>query len=217
MNGSVLTDGNLGGLSVQNSVLKNTFLLLAATFAFSAFMAIIAMVAGISVMNPWITLGVYIAILVALHFNANNGFGVLLTFALTGWLGFTLGPILSAMIAVKPMVVFSAFVMASLMFVGLSAYALISKRDFSFMGGFLMIGLLVAFVASLIALFFEIAVLSLIVSAAFVILSGGVILWQVSSIVNGGETNYVMATVTLFASFYNIFVSLMQLFGYNSD
>lgn len=214
---SVLTGGISGGLSVQNKVLKNTFLLLAATFAFSALMAGIAMAMGVAAMNPWITLGVYIAILVALHFNANNGFGVLLTFALTGWLGFTLGPLLSAMIAVKPMVVFSAFVMATLMFVGLSGYAIASKRDFSFMGGFLTIGILVAFVAGLIALFFEITILSLMVSAAFVVLSGGVILWQVGDIVNGGETNYVLATVTLFASFYNIFVSLLNLFGYSSD
>jgi modulator of FtsH protease len=213
MNSAVFTDS----MPVQNNVLKNTFMLLAATFAFSALMAGAAMMLGLSVMNPWITLGVYIAILVLLHFNQNNGFGVLLTFALTGWLGFTLGPILSAVIAVKPMVVFSAFVMATLMFVGLSGYAIASKRDFSFMGGFLTIGLLVAFVAGLIALFFEIAMLSLFVSAAFVILSGGMILWQVSDIVNGGENNYVVATVTLFASFYNIFVSLINLFGYNSD
>lgn len=213
MNSAVLT----GGMSVQNSVLKNTFLLLAATFAFSALMAGAAMALALPVMNPWITIGVYLAILFLLHFNVNNGFGVLLTFALTGWLGFTLGPILSAIIAVKPMVVFSAFVMATIMFVGLSAYAITSKRDFSFMGGFLTIGILVAFVAGLIALFFEITVLSLIVSAAFVVLSGGMILWQVSDIVNGGETNYVVATVTLFASFYNIFVSLMNLLGYSSD
>lgn len=217
MNSSVLTDGISGSLSVQNNVLKNTFLLLAITFAFSALMAGTAMLTGIAAMNPWITLGVYIAILIALHFNANNGFGVLLTFALTGWLGFTLGPLLSSMIAVKPMVVFSAFVMATFMFVGLSGYAIASKKDFSFMGGFLTIGILVAFVAGLIALFFEITILSLMVSAAFVVLSGGVILWQVGNIVNGGETNYVLATVTLFASFYNIFVSLLNLFGYNSD
>lgn len=213
MNSGVLT----GSMSVENSVLKNTFMLLAATFAFSALMAGMAVVLGVSMINPWIMLGVYFGILILLHFNQNNGLGVLLCFALTGWLGFTLGPVLSAVLAVKPMVVLSAFIMATIMLVGLSAYAVISKRDFSFMGGFLTIGLLVAFVAGLIALFFEIAVLSLVVSAAFVVLSGGVILWQVSDIVHGGETNYVMATVTLFVSFYNIFVSLMNLLGASSD
>lgn len=213
MNSAVLT----GSVPFENKVLKNTFMLLAATFAFSALMAAMSVALGVGMINPWIMLGVYIGIVVLLHFNQNNGLGVLLCFALTGWLGFTLGPVLSAVLAVKPMVVFSAFTMATLMFVGLSAYAVISKRDFSFMGGFLTIGLLVAFVAGLIALFFEITILSLIVSAVFVVLSGGLILWQVSEIVHGGETNYVMATVTLFVSFYNIFVSLLNLFGYSSD
>jgi modulator of FtsH protease len=202
---------------VKSTVLKNTFMLLAATFAFSTVMALTSVFLSVPVINPWITLGVYIAILVILHFNANNGLGVLMTFALTGWLGFTVGPILSYVFAVNPMVVVNAFMMATVMLVGLSAYAIFSRKDFSFLGGFLTIGILVAFVASLVALFFKITVLSLIVSAAFVILSGGVILWQVSSIINGGETNYVLATVTLFVSFYNIFISLLNLFGYNSD
>jgi modulator of FtsH protease len=201
----------------EHSVLKNTFMLLAATFAFSALMAGVAMAAGVAVMNPWIMLGVYIVILFGLHFNAENKIGLLLTFALTGWLGFTAGPILAMMFAVKPMVVVSAFVLSVVMFLGLSGYAMITKYDFSPMVGFLSVGLLVAFVAGLIALFFQLTILSLLVSAAFVILSSGVILWQVSEIVRGGETNYVLATVTLFVSFYNIFFSLLNLFGYGTD
>lgn len=213
MNSGVLT----GSMPLENKVLKNTFMLLAATFGFSALMAGMAVALGVSMINVWVMLGVYFGILILLHFNQNNGLGVLLCFALTGWLGFTLGPVLSVLLAVKPAVVFSAFIMATVMLLGLSAYAVISKKDFSFMGGFLSIGLLVAFVAGLIGIFFQIAILSLVVSAAFVVLSGGVILWQVSDIVHGGETNYVMATVTLFVSFYNIFVSLMNLFGASSD
>jgi modulator of FtsH protease len=168
-------------------------------------------------LGPWVTLGVYIAILVLLHFNANNGFGLLLSFVLTGWLGLTAGPIIAAVAAVSPFVVINAFVMAAVMLIGLSAYAVISGRDFSFMGGFLTIGILVAFVAGLVAIFFQITALSLLVSAAFVVLSGGLILWQVSDIVHGGETNYVLAAVTLYVSFYNIFMSLIQLFGYNNE
>lgn len=213
MNSGVLT----GSMPIENKVLKNTFMLLAATFAFSALMAGLAVALAVPMINPWLMLGVYIGIVVLLHFNQNNGLGVLLCFALTGWLGFALGPVLAGMLAIKPTVVLSAFVMATIMFVGLSAYAVISKRDFSFMGGFLTIGLLVAFVAGLIAMFFQIPLLGLAVSAAFVMLSGGLILWQVGEIVNGGETNYVMATVTLFVSFYNIFVSLMNLFSASSD
>lgn len=206
-----------GSLSVENAVLKNTFMLLAATFAFSALAAFMAIMLAVPFLGPWVTLGVYVAILIGLHFNANNGLGVLLCFALTGWLGFTLGPVLSVMLAVKPMVVLSAFAMATTMFVGLSGYALVTRRDFSYMSSFLTVGILVAFVAGLIAIFFSLPLLSLLVSAAFVILSSGVILWQVGEIVNGGETNYVLATVTLFVSFYNIFSSLLHIFGYNSD
>jgi modulator of FtsH protease len=213
----MITNVLANDLPVKNKVLKNTFMLLAATFAFSALMAFVAIALAVPAINVWITLGVYIAIVALLHFNANNGLGVLLAFALTGWLGFTLGPVLSVMLAIKPAVVVNAFVMATVMLLGLSAYAVSSKKDFSFMGGFLTIGILVAFVAGLAAIFFKIALLSLMVSAAFVVLSGGMILWQVSNIVNGGETNYVLAAVSLFASFYNIFVSLMNLFGYNSD
>lgn len=213
MNSSVLT----GSLPMENTVLKNTFLLLAATFGFSALLALVAVILSVPFLGPWVTLGVYFVILILLHFNQNNGLGIVLSFALTGWLGFTLGPILTAILAVKPLVVFSSFLMATLMLVGLSIYAVVSKRDFSFMGGFLTIGLFVAFVAGLIGLFFQITLLSLIVSAAFVVLSGGVILWQVSDIVHGGETNYVMAAVTLFVSFYNIFASLLNLFGYDAN
>ncbi len=204
-------------LSKESSVLKNTFMLLATMFAFSALAAGGAMVAGLAIMNPWLIIGVYIAILIGLHFNANNGLGVVLAFALTGWLGFTAGPIVAMMLAVKPGVVLAAFTMASVMLAGLSAYAAISRQNFGFMGGFLTISLLVAFVASLIAFFFQITILSLIVSAVFVVLSGGVILWQVSEIVHGGETNYVMAAVTLVVSFFNIFMSLLHLFGYGTD
>jgi modulator of FtsH protease len=204
-------------LSRESSVLKNTFMLLAAMFAFSALAAGAAMAAGLAIMNPWLMLGVYIAILIGLHFNANSGLGVVLSFALTGWLGFTAGPIVAMYLSAKPGVVLAAFTMASVMLLGLSAYAAISKQNFGFMGGFLTIGLLVAFVASLIALFFQITVLSLIVSGVFVVLSGGVILYQVSEIVHGGETNYVLAAVTLFVSFFNIFTSLLNLLGFNTD
>jgi modulator of FtsH protease len=201
----------------ENKVLKNTFLLLALTMAFSALTAFTAIALAMSPLSIWVTLGVYIAILVMLNINANNGLGLVFSFVLTGWLGLTAGPIISIVTSVSPMVIINAFIMASIMLVGLSAYAVISGKDFSFMGGFLTIGILVAFVAGLAALFFKITALSLLVSAAFIMLSGGLILWQVSSIVNGGETNYVLAAVTLYVSFYNIFLSLIQLLGYNND
>ena len=201
----------------ENRVLRNTFMLLALTVIFSAIMSAAAIWVGMPMLNPWVTLGVYIVLAILLHVYRNSAMGVVLCFALTGWLGLTLGPVLSAIIAVKPVVVLNAFIMASIMLVGLSTYAAISKKNFSFMGGFLAIGILVAFAAGLTAMFFKIALLSLVVSAIFVILSGGMILWQVSEIVHGGETNYVMAAVTLYVSFYNIFTSLINLLGHNSD
>ena len=199
----------------ENKMLKNTFMLLAATLGFSAFAAIAAMAMGIAMINPWIVLGVYFVILVGLHFKQNSALAIPLCFALTGWLGFTLGPLLALLIAAKPLVVAYALGLTALMFVGLSGYALISKKDFSFLGGFLAIGMIVAFVAAIVAMFVNIPLLSMAVSVAFVLLSSGVILWQISNIVHGGETNYVMATVTLYVSIYNIFVSLLNLFGSN--
>ena len=98
-------------------------------------------------------------------------------------------------------------------FLGLSAYALTTRKDFSFMGGFLTVGVLVAFLAGLAAIFFEIPALSLTVSAAFVLLASGLILWETSNIIHGGETNYIMATVSLFVSIINLFTSLLQLLG----
>jgi modulator of FtsH protease len=186
---------------------------LALTIAFSAMMAYGAIALAMPFMGPWITLGVYFVILLLLHFNADNGFGLALSFALTGWLGLTAGPIIGMVLAVNPMVVVNALATATVMLVGLSAYATYSGKDFSFMGGFLTIGILVAFVTGIVAMIFQLPLLSLFVSGAFVLLSGGLILWQVSDIVNGGETNYVLAAVTLYVSFYNIFMSLMHIFS----
>jgi modulator of FtsH protease len=201
----------------ENRVLRNTFTLLALTFLFSAIMAGISLALAVPFLGPWVTLGVYIVLIVALMFNRNSPWAILLCFAITGWLGFTLGPVLGAVAAIDSSIIVNSFVMATIALLGLSAYAINSRRDFSFMGGFLTVGILIAFVAGIAAIFFELPMLSLVVSAAFVLLSSGMILWQVSDIVNGGETNYVMAALSLYISFFNIFVSLMNIFGYNTD
>ena len=104
--------------------------------------------------------------------------------------------------------------LTAVIFMGLSAYVLVSKRDFSFMGGFLAVGILVAFVAGLGAMFFEVPALSIAVSAAFVLLMSGMILFETSNIINGGETNYVMATVSLYITIFNLFTSLLQILGF---
>jgi modulator of FtsH protease len=142
------------------------------------------------------------------------------TFALTGFLGLTLGPILNAYLTMLPngsQIVMTALGTTAIAFLGLSAYAVTSKRDFSFMGGFLMIGAIGAFVLGLVAYFFNMPTLSLVVSGMFLIVSGGLMLYQTSEIVRGGETNYITATVTLYVSIYNMFLSLLHILGVASD
>jgi modulator of FtsH protease len=130
-------------------------------------------------------------------------------------MGYTLGPVLNAWVSLSngPQLVMTALGGTGAIFLGLSGYALVSRKDFSFIGGFLMVGILVAFLAGLGALFFELSGLSLAVSAMFVLLMAGLILYETSNIIHGGETNYVMATVTLYVSIYNLFTSLLHLLG----
>jgi len=145
----------------------------------------------------------------------NSGLGLAMVFALTGFMGYTLGPLLNAYLSLPngPQLVMTAFAGTGITFLALSGYALLSRRDFSFMGSFLMVGILVAFLAGLGAMFFELSGLALAVSAMFVLLMAGLILYETGNIVNGGETNYVMATVTLYVAIYNLFSSLLHLLG----
>ncbi|MBT8130015.1 MAG: Bax inhibitor-1 family protein, partial [Gammaproteobacteria bacterium] len=134
----------------------------------------------------------------------------------TGLMGFGLEPILSMYLALSngPQIVATAFGGTGVIFLGLSGYALTSRKDFSFMGGFMMVGILVAFLAGLGAVFFQMPGLSLAVSSMFVLLMSGLILYETSNIIHGGETNYIMATVTLFVSIFNLFTSLLHLLGF---
>jgi modulator of FtsH protease len=203
-----------------NKVLKNTYLLLAATLAFSALTAGMAMALNLPHPGLIITLVGYFGLLFAVHKTANSALGILFVFALTGFMGYTLGPIISAYLKFVPNghdVVVNAFGITAITFVGLSMYAVKSGRNFSFMGGFLFAGILAAFLLGLAAVFFQVPALSLAVSAMFVMLMAGLILWQTGEIVNGGETNYILATVTLYVSVFNLFTSLLQLLGFASD
>jgi len=139
--------------------------------------------------------------------------GILGVFGITGWLGFTTGPIISVYAAIPGgmEIVNLSLGATAVTFVSLSAIALVTRKDFSFMGNFLMVGILVAFLGGLAAYFFNMPTLALAVSGAFVLLSSMLILWQTSAIVHGGETNYIMATVTLFVSIYNLFMSLLHI------
>jgi modulator of FtsH protease len=200
-------------------VLRNTYLLLSLTLGFSALIA--GVTAALRLPHPGIliTLAGYFGLLFLVNKYRESGTGVALVFALTGFMGYTLGPIVSRYLGMAngTQVVMTAIGGTAAIFLGLSAYALVSKRDFSFMRGFLAVGILLAFLASLAAIFLQIPALSLTISAAFVLLMSGLILYETGNIIHGGETNYVMATVSLFVTIFNLFTSLLQLLGFASS
>lgn len=200
-----------------SKVLRSTYLLLAVTLTFSAVMAAVAMMVNAPYFGLW-TLLPYFLCLWMVEKNKNSSAGILWVFALTGWMGFTLGPILNFYMASKGAEpILTALGATALVFFAASAYVLTTKKNLSFMGGFLMVGMLVAFVAGIANVFLEVRGLSLAVSSAFALISAGVIMWQTSAIIHGGERNYISATVTLFVMIYNLFISLLQLIGLSED
>jgi modulator of FtsH protease len=198
-----------------NKVLRNTYTLLSMTLLFSALCAGIAVMINMPPLGMIVTLVGYFGLLFLTTRFRNSGLGLLFVFALTGFMGLTLGPIVSMYLSVPngDQVIMTAMGGTGVIFLGLSGYALTTRKDFSFIGGFLMVGILVAFLAGIASLFLSMPGLSLAVSAMFVLLMSGLILYQTSQIIHGGETNYIMATVTLYISIYNLFVSLLQLLG----
>ena len=198
-----------------NKVLRNTYSLLSMTLLFSAVTAGISMALNLPHPGLLLTLVGYFGLLFATAKFRNSGLGLVFVFALTGFMGYTLGPILNAYMSLAngSEIVMTAMAGTGIIFLGLSGYALTSRKDFSYMGSFLMIGILVGFLAGLGAVFFEMPGLSLAVSAMFVLLMSGLILWETSNIINGGETNYIMATVTLYVAIFNLFTSLLHLLG----
>ncbi len=202
-----------------NKMVRNTYMLLAMTLAFSALTAGLSMALNLPHPGVIITLVGYFGLLFLTTKFRNSGLGLAFVFALTGFMGYTLGPVLNAYLALPngTQVVMMAMGGTAAIFLGLSAYALTTRKDFSFMGGFLMVGILVAFLAGLGAIFFHMPMLSLAVSAMFVLLMSGVILFETSNIIHGGETNYIMATVSLYVAIFNLFTSLLQLLGFASN
>lgn len=198
-----------------NKLIRNTYTLLSMTLLFSALTAGVSIVMNLPHPGMIITLVGYFGLLFLTTKFRNSSLGLVFVFALTGFMGLTLGPIINAYLHLPngSHIVMMALGGTGAIFLGLSGYALTSKKDFSFMGGFLMVGILVAFLAGLGAVLFSIPALSLAVSAMFVLLMSGLILYQTSQMVHGGETNYIMATITLYVSIYNLFLSLLQLLG----
>jgi len=203
-----------------NKVLRNTYMLLGMTLAFSALMAGISMYIGAPRGAGLICSIAAMAIIwLVIPRTANSEKGILAVFAFTGLLGFGLGPMLNAymQLANGPSLVMQALGGTAIVFFGLSAYALTTKKDFSFLAGFLMIGMIVMVVGAIANIFLGMPAVSLAISAGIIFLMSGFILFDTSRIINGGERNYIMATTSLYLSIYNIFVSLLQILGVMGD
>ncbi|MDD5579465.1 MAG: Bax inhibitor-1/YccA family protein [Methylobacter sp.] len=199
-----------------NKMLKNTYMLLSMTLIFSAITAAAAMYLNLPHPGVLITMIGYFGLLFLTAEFSDRGLGLVFVFALTGFMGLTLGPILNMYTHAfnnGHELIMTALGGTGVIFLGLSGYALTTRKDFSFLGGFLMVGILVAFLAGIGAIFFSMPGLSLAVSAMFILLMSGMILFQTSAIIHGGETNYILATVSLYVSIYNLFLSLLQLLG----
>ena len=196
-------------------VLRNTYALLAMTLVFSAGVAVTTLTLQLPAPGLVLTLVGYFGLLFAVFKLQNSAWALPAVFALTGFMGYTLGPLLSHSLALPggAQTVALALGATGATFLALSSYVLLTRRDFSFMGGFLFVGMVIALLCGIAAMVFEMSALGLAVSAMVALLSAGLILFETSRIVGGGETNYVMATVSLYVSVFNLFTSLLSLFG----
>lgn len=202
-----------------NKVLRNTYILLSMTLLFSAMTAAVSSALNLPHPGVILTLVGYFGLLFLTTKFRDSVAGIGFVFLLTGFMGYTLGPIINHYLSLSNggEVVMMAMGGTAAIFLALSIYAISTRKDFSYMGGFLMVGILVAFLAGLGAIFFSMPALSLAVSAMFVLLMSGLILFQTSQIIHGGETNYIMATVTLYVALFNLFTSLLHLLGVADD
>lgn len=204
-----------------SKVLRNTYSLLAMTLLFSAVMAGVSMSIGLGQGAGLICMLVALALVwFVLPKTANSPAGIGVVFAFTGLLGLALGPTLTYYLAMSNggLVVMQALGGTAVVFFALSGYVLTTKKDFSFMRGMLVAGLVVVIVAAVGALVagmfgFDVGAFQLAISAAIVFLMSGFILYDTSRIINGGETNYIMATTGLYLNIYNLFLSLLHLIG----
>lgn len=199
-----------------NKVLRNTYMLLSLTLLFSSAVAGFAMVSNARPLGILGTIVGMYGLLFLTQYLRNSLWGLVSIFAFTGFLGYTLGPILNMYIqnyANGNQLVMTALGATGIIFFALSGYVLTTRKDFSYLSGFLFVGVMLAVLGMIASIFFAIPGLYLAVSAAFVLISSGLILFQTSMIINGGERNYIMATITLFVSIYNLFLSLLQIFS----
>jgi modulator of FtsH protease len=214
-NVSVLSRGTESALAT-NKVLRNTYLLLSMTFMFSAFTAYMSFASHAKPLHPVLLIVGMYGLMFLTNALKNSAWGLVSVFAFTGFMGYTIGPVLSFYIAHfsnGPQLVTTALGGTGLIFLALSGYVLTTRKDFSYLGGFLFVAVMLAFLAMIAGVFLQTPAIMLGVSAAFILISSGLILLQTSEIIHGGETNYISATVSLFVSIYNLFISLLNLLG----
>lgn len=201
-----------------NKVIRSTYQLLSMTLVFSGVMAYLSIAMQTSHgMGLVATIAGIVMLWFVLPRTANSAAGIPVIFAITGLLGFGIGPMVAYYLAINPNIVMTALGGTGVIFLGLSGYAMTTRKDFSFMGGFLMVGMFVIIGASLLNIFLGIPALSLTVSAGVIMIMSGFILYETSSIIHGGETNYIMATASLFLSILNLFSALLHLLGALGD
>ena len=205
-----MPQASVAGLSEleTSKVLRNTYMLLAMTLGFSAIMAFVSAVSGFTGINPWLFLIGVFGLSFLVHKTANSAMGLLSVFAFTGFIGFCIGPIINF---VPADLIISALGLTAVAFVGLSGFALVTKKDFSFLSGFIMVGLFVMLGAIVLGLLFDLGMFQLVISTGIIILMSAMILWQTSAIIHGGETNYIIATTTLYMTIYNMFMSILHI------
>lgn len=208
-------EASVGQAGSAQRVLRNTYALLSMTLLFSAGVAAAAITLKLPAPSLVLTLAAYFGLLFAVHKLQNSAMALPVVFALTGFMGYSLGPLVSRSLAMPggSEVVMMALAATGATFLALSAWVVSTRRDFSVLGGFLFAGMVIALLAGLAAVFLQIPALGLAVSAMVALLSAGLILYETSSIVNGGQTNYVLATVSLYVSIFNLFSSLLSLLG----
>ena len=213
---NVAVNRQMESILATNKVLRNTYLLLGLTFLFSAVTAYLSWQANVGPLNPILLIVGMYGLMFLTQSLRNSVWGLVSIFAFTGFLGYTLGPILSfytTTFSNGHQLIMMALGATGIIFFGLSGYTLVTRKDFSYLAGFLFIVTMTAVLAMIAGIFFQVPALFLGISCLFVLISSGMILFQTSQIIHGGETNYIMATITLYVSLYNLFLSLLQIFG----
>lgn len=211
----VSSSSSRDSLLSTHKVLRNTYFLLALTLAFSALTATASTVLMLPAPGLLLMLVGFYGLMFLTYRLADRPAGILAVFALTGFMGYTLGPILSSFIASGAGdLIMLALGGTATVFFCCSAYVLTTRKDMSFLSGMMMAGFVILLVAVIANLFLQIPALSLAISALFILFSTGAILWETSNIIHGGETNYIRATVGLYVSLYNLFISLLSILGF---